>query len=66
MVKDSYEVLRQYGNMSSCTILFILQRLLAQHEAKLAQGDGFQNGLALAFGPGLTIEGCLFQAVGSS
>ncbi|MGI0494855.1 type III polyketide synthase [Alkalinema pantanalense CENA528] len=62
-VSDSYEVLRNYGNMSSCTILFILKRLLAQHQAGLPQGKGFQNGLALAFGPGLTIEGCLFQPV---
>jgi alpha-pyrone synthase len=59
MVADSYAVLREYGNMSSCTILFILKRLLAQHAA----GDGFNNGVAMAFGPGLTIEGCLFQQV---
>jgi alpha-pyrone synthase len=59
LVKDSYDVLQEYGNMSSCTILFILKRLLAQHE----KGDGFGRGLALAFGPGLTIEGCLFQQV---
>jgi alpha-pyrone synthase len=59
LVKDSYTVLQEYGNMSSCTILFILKRLLSQHES----GNGFGNGLALAFGPGLTIEGCLFQKV---
>ncbi len=59
MVADSYAVLREYGNMSSTTILFILKRLLAQHQA----GDGFGNGVAMAFGPGLTIEGCLFQPV---
>ncbi len=53
-LQDSYEILRQYGNMSSCTILFILKRLL-QHTD--------QNIIALAFGPGLTIEGCLFQQI---
>jgi predicted naringenin-chalcone synthase len=57
LVRDSYEVLRQYGNMSSATILFILKRLLEKHEG----GLGYQNGIALAFGPGLSIEGCLFQ-----
>jgi alpha-pyrone synthase len=61
---DSYEVLRQYGNMSSCTILFILKRLLASHQAGLSQNQGLRQGVALAFGPGLTIEGCLFQQVG--
>jgi alpha-pyrone synthase len=59
MVADSYAVLREYGNMSSTTILFILKRLLAQHQA----GAAFNNGVAMAFGPGLTIEGCLFQPV---
>ncbi len=58
-VRDSYNVLQEYGNMSSCTILFILKRLLSQHQ----NGNGFERGLALAFGPGLTIEGCLFQQV---
>lgn len=61
LIQDSYEVLKQYGNMSSCTILFILKRLLSQHNS----GQKLQNGLALAFGPGLTIEGCLFQQVAS-
>ncbi len=59
MVADSYAVLREYGNMSSTTILFILKRLLAQHQS----GAAFRNGVAMAFGPGLTIEGCLFQPV---
>ncbi len=58
-IQDSYAILRQYGNMSSATILFILQVLLARHQA----GQPYQNGLALAFGPGLTIEGCLFQGL---
>lgn len=61
LIQDSYEILKQYGNMSSCTILFILKRLLSQHNS----GQKLQNGLALAFGPGLTIEGCLFQQVAS-
>ncbi len=61
LIQDSYEVLKQYGNMSSCTILFILKRLLSQHNS----GQKLQNGLAMAFGPGLTIEGCLFQQVAS-
>jgi alpha-pyrone synthase len=59
LVEDSFAVLREYGNMSSCTILFVLKRLLAKH----SEGSDFKNGMALAFGPGLTIEGCLFQQV---
>ena len=45
----SREVLRENGNMSSATILFVLKRLLATAGA----GDSV---LAMAFGPGLTIE----------
>ncbi|MFT4210607.1 MAG: type III polyketide synthase [Microbacterium sp.] len=47
----SRRVLRDYGNMSSATILFILRDLLAD--------DGLPDGAtvgALAFGPGLTVE----------
>lgn len=56
-LQASYEVLKNYGNMSSGTILFVLQRILAQQTQ-------LKNGIALAFGPGLTIEGCLFQQIG--
>jgi alkylresorcinol/alkylpyrone synthase len=46
----SRDVLRDYGNMSSATILFILGALLA---GDLADGDRVAT---LAFGPGLTLE----------
>jgi predicted naringenin-chalcone synthase len=47
----SYEVLGDYGNMSSPTILFILQRLSS------VAGPC----VALAFGPGLTVEAALLD-----
>lgn len=46
----AYAVLRQYGNMSSATILFVLQQLLQSQPAK-----GERIVLA-AFGPGLCME----------
>ncbi len=49
----SRAVLREFGNMSSPTILFILQRLMASDA-------GGRAGL-LAFGPGLTIEMALLD-----
>jgi len=63
LVNESYEILRLYGNMSSPTVLFILKRLLDRHQIQQRSGKGFQNGVALAFGPGISIEGCLFQQV---
>lgn len=61
VVQDSLAVLRDYGNMSSPTILFVLKRILDRR----AQGDGAppEHGVAMAFGPGLTIEGTLFRRV---
>lgn len=63
-VHDSFEVLRLHGNMSSPTILFILKRFLDRHRAARARGrPGLRNGVAMAFGPGLTLEGALFRQV---
>ncbi len=45
----SRRVLRDYGNMSSATVLFVLQEIL--HEAKRGE-----RVCAVAFGPGLTVE----------
>ena len=62
-VADSYDILRQYGNMSSPTILFILKRLLERRKESLSQGRREpKTALAMAFGPGLAIEGCLLRA----
>ncbi len=59
-MRDSLEVLRLHGNMSSPTILFVLKRIL---ERRQAGEEDLITGVALAFGPGLTLEGCLLQTV---
>jgi predicted naringenin-chalcone synthase len=46
------EVLSEFGNMSSATILFILDRLRRQEAPRPC--------VALAFGPGLVAEAALF------
>lgn len=51
--RPSRTVLRNYGNMSSATILFVLQAMREQLEGCRA---GRTTGIALAFGPGLTCE----------
>jgi predicted naringenin-chalcone synthase len=51
----SREVLRRYGNMSSPTVLFVLDALLRSSPAPGARG------CAMAFGPGLTAETMLFS-----
>jgi predicted naringenin-chalcone synthase len=52
--KNSYEVLHDYGNMSSATILFVLKKIL--DEIALAPARGKQVIFGAAFGPGLTME----------
>jgi len=51
-VAASRAVLRQFGNVSSATILFVL----AEFRAQLQQRSSPQTGVAMAFGPGLVIE----------
>jgi alpha-pyrone synthase len=63
-LQESYDVLRDYGNMSSPTILFILKRILdrvRQEDLEQPRSAASQLGSAMAFGPGLTIEFALFQ-----
>lgn len=46
-------VLTNYGNMSSATILFVLQQIMKQPEKG--------NVLSFAFGPGLTVESMILE-----
>lgn len=57
-LKPSREVLRNYGNLSSVSILFVLKNLLENVE--LIKNDYL---CAIAFGPGLTMELVLFKVV---
>lgn len=52
-MRPARETLREYGNMSSATILFVIKRILDEGAA-----DGSRVA-AMAFGPGLTAESAL-------
>jgi predicted naringenin-chalcone synthase len=49
-LNQSYSVLKEYGNMSSPTILFVLEKIMKKPK------QNNQNIFAAAFGPGLTME----------
>lgn len=51
VLRHSLEVLREYGNMSSATVFFILERFL--HEVKPDSGE---YGIVSALGPGFSSE----------
>jgi predicted naringenin-chalcone synthase len=52
--------LRDFGNMSSATVLFVMRHILDSPSA--ASGERV---VAMAFGPGLTVESALFTIRGS-
>ncbi len=52
LLQSSRRVLRDFGNMSSATIMFVLKDIMER-------GQG--RGCGMAFGPGLTVESVLFE-----
>ncbi len=51
----SYQILREYGNMSSPTVLFILDLIMQQD---LKQGEKI---MAIGFGPGISVDTALYH-----
>ena len=54
-IDDTREVLRAYGNMSSATVLYVLERFLEKNIATEEQG------LILSFGPGFSAQRVLLE-----
>lgn len=52
----SYQVLKEYGNMSSATIVFVLKKILL--EKNWNSGEKI---MSFAFGPGLTVESMILK-----
>lgn len=55
--EPSYRVLNNFGNMSSPTVIFVLQQIMDS----LTRADEGRNILSFAFGPGLTLESMLLK-----
>jgi predicted naringenin-chalcone synthase len=53
----AYHVLKNFGNMSSPTVLFVLAEIIN----KLSTKDNGQHILSFAFGPGLTLESMILK-----
>ena len=54
-IDDTKEVLKLYGNMSSATVLYVLERFM---DKNIQKGD---KGLMLSFGPGFTAQRILLE-----
>jgi len=55
-VRHTKEVLRNYGNMSSPTVLFVLKEMMQRENPQKGE-----YGLMLALGPGLSVEAALLR-----
>lgn len=53
-IAEARAILAENGNMSSATLMFVLERLMNERPA---------SGVAMAFGPGLAAEGFSFRTV---
>ncbi|WNJ62943.1 type III polyketide synthase [Nocardia seriolae] len=54
----SWDVLAEYGNMLSVSLIFVLEQLIAQQA-----GKPISTGVAFSFAPGVTLEGILFDII---
>lgn len=54
-LQEGYDVLKEFGNMSSATILFVLQQIV-QKRASFNRKGSEEKLFGAAFGPGLTME----------
>jgi alpha-pyrone synthase len=55
----SWDVLARFGNMLSVSLIFVLERMMAQAESTKA----ISTGVAFSFAPGLVMEGLVFDLV---
>ena len=51
LTEPSWHVLRDYGNLSSATVLFVLDEVLRRQPTRIGS-----HGLLAAFGPGFSAE----------
>ena len=54
---DSWNVLKNYGNMSSTSVLFVLEEIFKRKETSA------EHILALTFGPGISMEQVLLKKI---
>ena len=60
-LNPSFDILTNYGNMSSCTVFFVLNQYIMDNKEKLKK-----YALMIAFGPGMTIEMTLIKLSNAS
>merc|ERR1712006_51072 len=60
--KYSWAVLGEYGNMLSPSVMFVMEKIMKDHEKAQQAGEkGFSKGIAFSFSPGVGAEGVLIN-----
>nr|AHA14502.1 resveratrol synthase [Fagopyrum tataricum] len=64
-LRDSRYILSEYGNLTSACVLFVMDemRKRSAREGKKTTGEGFEWGVAIGLGPGLTVETIVMRSV---
>ena len=64
-LKTTWNVLNEYGNMSSASVFFILDEIRKKslQEGKATTGEGLKWGVLVGLGPGITVETLVLQSV---
>eukprot|EP00249_Psilotum_nudum_P017234 c26225_g1_i1 orf=656-1855(-) len=64
-LRASRHVLSEFGNMSSCTVLFVLDhmRKASMENGCATTGEGYELGILMGMGPGMTVESILLKSV---
>ncbi|EGG15969.1 putative polyketide synthase [Cavenderia fasciculata] len=61
---DSYDVMKWYGNMVSCSALYVLKRVMNRILLMKQEGSsGMDHGMVMAFSPGASIEAILLKLI---
>nr|ACC76752.1 type III polyketide synthase 3 [Polygonum cuspidatum] len=64
-MRDSRYILSEYGNLTSACVLFVMDEMRKRsfREGKKTTGDGYEWGVAIGLGPGLTVETIVLRSV---
>ncbi|EFA86495.1 putative polyketide synthase [Heterostelium album PN500] len=61
---ESYDVMKWYGNMVSCSAMYVLKRIIERiMNLKNENGKGLNYGMVMAFSPGASIEAMLLKMI---
>ncbi|KAG8379127.1 hypothetical protein BUALT_Bualt07G0055800 [Buddleja alternifolia] len=64
-LRRSWDVLSEYGNISSACVFFVLDeiRRSSAEEGRSTTGEGLEWGVLFGFGPGLTVETIVLRSI---